>query len=257
MIFMGIFGPLLISTIAGLSTVVGGLIVYLKIKNKEEFITTCLSFSLSVMIMISIIELIPESSYSIVRRFGYFYGFIILIIVFLLGMISVNYINNKINKTTENCCENSDKNLFRVGVLSMIALMLHNFPEGIATFMSAYKDLNLGISLGLAIMMHNIPEGISIAVPIYYSTHSKRKGVVYSLISGLAEPIGAIMTYLIFKKYITNISLSIVLILVAGIMITLSINKLFPEVLKYNKKKNMIIGMSLGVVVVLINHFLL
>ncbi len=255
---MEIFGPLLISTISGLSTVIGGLIVYLKIKKRDEFITTCLSFSLSVMIMVSIIELIPDSSYIIIQKYGYFYGFIIFILVFLIGMILVNYINKKIDKISNSYCyDSSSKNLYRVGLLSMFALMLHNFPEGIATFMSAYKDLTLGISLGLAIMMHNIPEGISIAVPIYYSTGSRIRGVVYSLISGIAEPIGALLTYIIFKNYITDISLSIVLILVAGIMITLSINKLFPEVLKYNKKKNMIIGMALGVVVVLINHFLL
>ena len=253
MIIMEIFGPLLISTIAGLSTVLGGLIVYLKIKKVEEFITFCLSFSLSVMIMLSIIELIPDSSFVITQNYGYLLGFIILITVFLIGMVLVNLINKRIDKVKSS---SSNKDLYRVGVLSMIALMLHNFPEGIATFMSAYKNIYLGINLGLAIMMHNIPEGISISVPIYYSTGSKKKGVVYSLISGLAEPLGAILTFILFKNFINDITLSIVLILVAGIMITLSINKLLPEALKYNKKKNMIMGLLLGVIVVCINHFL-
>ncbi len=139
----------------------------------------------------------------------------------------------------------------------MIALLLHNFPEGIATFMSSYKDITLGISLGIAIMMHNIPEGISISVPIYYSTGSKKRGVVYSLISGIAEPIGALLTYLLFKNYITDLTLSIVLILVAGIMITLAINELLPESLKYKKDKYVIIGLIVGVILVLTNHFVL
>ncbi len=255
MIIMEIFGPLLISTVAGLSTVIGGLIVYLKIKRVEEFITFCLSFSLSVMLSISVIELIPGSSLVITREYGYILGFIIIIFTFVLGVILVNFINKKIKKSSVSPASN--KNLYRVGILSMFALMMHNFPEGIATFMSAYKDINLGISLSIAIMMHNIPEGISIAVPIYYSTGSKRRGVMYSFISGLAEPLGAVLTFIIFRNYITDITLSIVLIFVAGIMITLSINELLPEALKYNKKKNMIIGLILGGVVVLINHFLL
>ena len=139
----------------------------------------------------------------------------------------------------------------------MFALLLHNFPEGIATFMSSYKDISLGISLGIAIMMHNIPEGISISVPIYYSTGSKRRGVVYSFISGIAEPIGALLTYLLLKNYITDLSLSIVLILVAGIMITLSINELLPEAIRYKKDKYIIIGLVVGIMLVLINHLIL
>lgn len=252
---MNIILPLLISTIAGFSTVLGGLIVYLKIKRVEEFITFCLSFSLSVMISISIIELIPDSSFQFIRFFGILKGTILAIIIFLIGVLSVNIINKFIKNHEKSTT--SSNNLYRVGILSMIALLLHNFPEGIATFMSSYKDLTLGISLGIAIMMHNIPEGISISVPIYYSTGSKKRGVVYSLISGIAEPIGALLTYLLFKNYITDLSLSIVLLLVAGIMITLSINELLPEALKYKKEKYVILGLIIGVVLVLINHFIL
>ena len=235
---MNIILPLLISTIAGFSTVIGGLIVYLKIRRVEEFITFCLSFSLSVMISLSIIELIPDSTFQFIRYFGILKGFVISIIIFLIGVLSVNTINRLIKKYDKSTTSNN--NLYRVGILSMFALLLHNFPEGIATFMSSYKDISLGISLGIAIMMHNIPEGISISVPIYYSTGSKRKGVVYSFISGIAEPIGALLTYLLLKNYITDLSLSIVLILVAGIMITLSINELLPEAIRYKKDKYII-----------------
>ncbi len=252
---MNIILPLLISTIAGFSTVLGGLIVYLRIKRVEEFITLCLSFSLSVMISISIIELIPDSSFQFIRFFGILKGTILAVIIFLIGVLSVNIINNFIKKYDKSTT--SSNNLYRVGILSMIALLLHNFPEGIATFMSSYKDLTLGISLGIAIMMHNIPEGISISVPIYYSTGSKKRGVVYSLISGIAEPIGALLTYLLFKNYITDLSLAIVLLLVAGIMITLSINELLPEVLKYKKERYIILGLIIGNILVIVNHFIL
>ena len=138
----------------------------------------------------------------------------------------------------------------------MIALMIHNLPEGIATFMSSYKDISLGINLGIAIMMHNIPEGISISVPIYYSTGSKRRGVGYSLLSGITEPLGAILAYILLKEYINDVSLSIVLILVAGIMITISIDELLPESIKYSYKY-VKYGLVVGGVLSIINHFLL
>ena len=241
---------LLISTIAGLSTVIGGLIVYLKINRVEEFISFCLSFSLSIMISISIFELIPDSTFQLIRYFGILKGTVLAIIIFLMGVFLVNLMNKKIDTTPTN------NSLYRVGILSMIALMVHNFPEGIATFMSSYKDISLGINLCIAIMMHNIPEGISISVPIYYSTGSRLRGVGYSLLSGFAEPIGALLTYILFKEYINDISLSIILILVAGIMITLSINKLLPESLKYSKGRYVLYGLVVGVVLVFINHII-
>ncbi len=253
MIIMEIFGPILISTLAGLSTVIGGLIVYFKVKKINEFIVFCLSLSLSVMIGVSIIELMPSSSLIVAEEYGFITGFILVIITFFLGSISINTINRVIKKYNS---KKTSNNLYRVGLLSMFALMLHNFPEGIATFMTSYKDIYLGIQLSLAIMMHNIPEGISISVPIYYSTGNKSRGVKYSFISGLAEPLGAVLTYLLFKNYITDISISFVLIFVAGIMITLSINELYPEAMKYNKLKQLYIGMILGIIIVLFNHFI-
>lgn len=239
--------PLLISSLAGFSTLIGGLVVFIKFKDKDGFISFALSFSLSVMISLSVFELIPESIIKLNSAYGFASSIIIGLSVFLLGKIIVTKLNNKIALLSKN------NNLYRVGVLSMIALMLHNFPEGIATFMTAYNDLSMGISLGIAIMLHNIPEGISISVPIYYATKNKAKGLFYSFISGLAEPLGAILTYLVFKNFISNITISIVLIFVAGIMITLAIEEMLPEVIKYNKKLHNTIGLVLGVILVLIN----
>ena len=133
----------------------------------------------------------------------------------------------------------------------MIALMIHNFPEGIATFMASYNGISTGISLGIAIMLHNIPEGISIAVPVYYATGSKKRGLFLTLVSGLAEPLGAFVSYILLKNYI-----NLVLILVAGIMMSLAIDEMIPEVNKYNNKVISIIGMILGLVLVLINLYL-
>ena len=170
--------------------------------------------------------------------------------MFLVGKFLVTKINKKLA-----LLQNKD-NLYRVGLLSMIALMLHNFPEGIATFMASYNDLSAGISLGIAIMLHNIPEGISISVPIYYATGSKKRGVIYSLISGLAEPLGAILAFIVLKNYINDITIALVLVIVAGIMITISINEMLPEVNSYNKKNISILGMIIGVILVIVNLLL-
>lgn len=249
---MKILFPLLISTIAGLSTVLGALVIFLKISkyNITKFITFCLSFSLSVMICISLTDLIPTSTTILLKEYSLLKGIIICLAAFLIGVISINFINKKI-KTY-----NTDNNLYKLGILSMLALMLHNLPEGVATFMSAYKDVSLGISLGVAIMLHNIPEGVSIAVPIYYSTGSKWQAIKKTLISGLAEPFGALLAYLFLAKYITDSFISIILLFVAGLMITLSINELLPEAMKYKKDKYIILGLISGAVIMIINHCL-
>lgn len=242
--------PLIISTFAGLSTFLGGLVVFFKFKDREGFITFALSFSLSVMISISVLDLIPESAKILVEAYGVAWSLILGIAVFVLGRLLVIKANNRLTLLSKK------NNLYRVGILSMIALMIHNFPEGVATFMTAYNDIYMGISLGIAIMLHNIPEGISISVPIYYATGSKKRGVVYSLISGLAEPLGAIMAYLLLKNFINDVTIAIVLIFVAGIMISLAIEEMLPESNKYNKKRESVIGLLIGVILVLINVLL-
>lgn len=241
---------LLISSFAGISTLLGGLVVYFKFKDKNSFIAFALSFSLSVMISLSIFELLPDSFITLSSRFGLLVGIIFTTVMFLVGKFLVTKINKKLA-----LLHNKD-NLYRVGLLSMIALMLHNFPEGIATFMASYNDLSAGISLGIAIMLHNIPEGISISVPIYYATGSKKRGVIYSLISGLAEPLGAILAFIVLKNYINDITIALVLVIVAGIMITISINEMLPEVNSYNKKNISILGMIIGVILVIVNLLL-
>lgn len=241
---------LLISSFAGISTLLGGLVVYFKFKDKNSFIAFALSFSLSVMISLSIFELLPDSFITLSSRFGLLVGIIFTTVMFLVGKFLVTKINKKLA-----LLQNKD-NLYRVGLLSMIALMLHNFPEGIATFMASYNDLSAGISLGIAIMLHNIPEGISISVPIYYATGSKKRGVIYSLISGLAEPLGAILAFIVLKNYINDITIALVLVIVAGIMITISINEMLPEVNSYNKKNISILGMIIGVILVIVNLML-
>lgn len=249
---MNIIGPLIISTLAGFATMVGGLFAYIKIKPKNinRFITYCLSFSLAIMLGLSVFELIPESFGNLLKNYSIVKTNTILIIVFIIGVGVILLLNNIVIKVSKN-----SNNLYKLGILNMIALMVHNFPEGIATFMSSYQDINLGIKIAIAIMLHNIPEGISIAIPIYYATRSKKKALKMTFISSLAEPLGAIVCYIFLKKSINNITISIVLILVAGIMITLAIHELLPEAKKYHEDKMLMVGIVSGVLLMFINIF--
>ena len=135
----------------------------------------------------------------------------------------------------------------------MIVLIFHNLPEGIATFLSSYQDLTLGIKLAFAIMLHNIPEGISIAIPIYYSTGNRKLALKNALISGMAEPLGAMLAFVFLKNFISEMMISIILIVVAGLMITLSIQELLPEALKYKENKILYLGLLFGLLLVFIN----
>ena len=243
---------LIVSTMAGLSTVLGGLVIFFKFKeeNINKFIVGSLAFSLAIMIGISITDLIPSSTYTLLREKGVGEGIIYSFVALILGIILIKYLNKLISKA-----EVKKSDLYKLGILNMLALIIHNFPEGIATFMSSYKDFNLGLKLALAISFHNIPEGISIAVPIYYATNSKKQALLKTFLSGIAEPIGAIIAYIFLSKYITSSLISIILILVGGIMITLAIEVILPKAQKYNLKKPLVVGLLIGLALILFNYF--
>lgn len=244
--------PLLVSTIAGLSTLIGATLIFFKIdKNKyNKFITFCLAFSIAIMIGISVFDLIPESFFQYFSVYGMSKSIILLIVAFLISYIFITILSMLIKRETKK------DDLYRLGILNMIVLIFHNMPEGIATFLSSYQDLSLGIKLALAIMLHNIPEGISIAVPIYYATGNKKLAFRNAFISGMAEPLGAILAFIFLKNYISEMMISIILIIVAGLMITLSIQELLPESLKYKENKALYLGLASGAVLVLINILL-
>ena len=229
----------------------GAFVIFFKCKeqNIHKFITASLAFSLAIMIGISITDLIPESTYIILSSYGIGKGIVVSVITFIIGIILIKYLHKLMDKTEQ------ANDLYKLGILNMLALILHNFPEGIATFMSSYKDIELGLKLGLAIAFHNIPEGISIAVPIYYATKSKKNALFKTFLSGIAEPIGAILAYIFLSKYITDTFISIILLLVGGIMITLAIEVIYPKARKYNLNKYLYLGLFVGTILILINYF--
>lgn len=251
--------PLFLSTFAGLSTVFGALIVsYFKPKD-NRLITFSLGFSAGVMLTISFTDLLPSSERYLSKFLGDSNGVFFSLLFLLIG-VSMAYLIDKL-VPSYNIEDNQNRNvskkeLYSLGIFSMIAIMLHNFPEGVATFMSSYHSLSLGIYITVAITLHNIPEGIAIAVPILYSTGSKKKAIFYALISGIAEPLGAFLTFLFLKPYINEIMLGIIFSLVAGIMLYLSLIELIPTARRYNHTKIYLYSIFLGITVMMISHLL-
>ena len=222
------FYSFLLTTIAGLSTLFGTIPIFLKIKNEDKLIASACAFASGVMLSISIFDLIPESLKYL--KINNLFSSIMIVIFITIGIVFSFIIDKTVDRINSN-------NLFKVGILSMIVIILHNIPEGIITFIVSNKNIVLGISICVSIAIHNIPEGISIAIPIYYSTKSKIKAIFYTFVSALSELFGAIITYLFLSKYINNTIIGIILDITAGIMIQISINKLLPTGNSYNKNK--------------------
>ena len=128
----------------------------------------------------------------------------------------------------------------------MIAIIMHNLPEGIITFITSYQNPQIGLHLAIAICLHNIPEGIAISLPIYYSTKSKKKAFLFTLIAAISEPLGALLAFLFLKDYITNILIGSLLSLIAGIMTNIAIYELLPESFSYNIKLLTIVSFIIG-----------
>ena len=240
----------ILTTFAGLSTMLGTILVFFKSKN-EKIIIKSLSFAAGVMITVSITDLIPES-FILLKNIYTLPPTILYIAIFIVVGIIVSMLIDKY--LPEN--HSNDNKLYRIGIISMLAIILHNIPEGIATFMASNANTKLGLSLAIAIALHNIPEGISISIPIYYATKSRGKALLYTFISGLSEPFGALITYLFLNPFISNKIMGYLFSLIAGIMIQIAIYELIPQAKKYNDKNKIIIWFIIGVLFMLISHFI-
>lgn len=146
--------------------------------------------------------------------------------------------------------------LLRVGLMTALAVGIHNFPEGFATFMAALRDPSLGISIAIAIAIHNIPEGIAVSVPVFYSTESRKKAFLYSFLSGMSEPAGAIIGYLILSKFMSETLFGIVFAAIGGIMVYISFDQLLPTAREYGEHHLSIYGLVSGMIVMAISLML-
>ncbi|NLL36261.1 MAG: zinc transporter ZupT, partial [Fretibacterium sp.] len=153
--------------------------------------------------------------------------------------------------------QKKDGDLMRTGVLTALAIAIHNFPEGIATFMAGLQDPGLGVPIAVAIAMHNIPEGIAVSVPIYYATGSRKKAFCLSFLSGLAEPIGALLAFLVLTPFLSETLFGLLFAGVAGIMVFISVDQLLPAARQYGEHHISIYGLILGMAVMAVSLLLL
>lgn len=219
---------IVISLIAGLSTLIGYLFVYIK-GDTDKIIFKCLSFASGVMISLSVIDLLPSGIDNLNSIYDYRLSILYSFICFWIGFFACHLITKLMN---------SDKDkLYKVGIITMFGIILHNIPEGIATFVLSSINLKLGIFFAIAIILHNIPEGISISIPIYYSTGSRFKAFIYTFISGISEPLGGCLALLFLYKYIDNSIIGMLFSFIAGLMIYIGYFELLKTSKNYINRK--------------------
>ena len=242
-----ILSSFILTSLAGLSTLIGYFVIFIK-RDKNKIITFSLAFASAVMFTISLIDLLP-SAFSYLDNFNFLFAILLIAFFFVLGVFISTFISAKV--------ETENSSLKKVGIISMIAIILHNVPEVIITFMVSGVNLNLGIKLAIAISLHNIPEGISIAVPLYYATAKKLKTFMVVLISGCSEILGAIICYLFLQHFINDFLIGCVFALIGGIMVNISLTELLPEAFKYQNRKLLFLGLLIGSLVMIISYVIL
>ena len=251
---------LLLTTFAGLSTAFGAVIAILIKKPGKNFLPLALGFSGGVMIYISFVEMLPLALETVSEELA--------ILAFFIGMGFIAFIDMLIPqkdnphnfteiKETKNKNSKIKPALIRTGYFTALVISIHNFPEGIATFATALTDINLGIVIAIAIALHNIPEGLAVYVPIYYATGSKKTAFKFTFISGIAEPIGAIIAYLILMPFLDDSLLAMLLAFVAGIMVYISIDEIIPAAHSYGKSHVVITGVVFGMLVMAVSLLML
>lgn len=246
-----------VTLFAGLSTGIGSLLALLSKKNNANFLCLSLGFSAGVMLYISFMELLPTALAELQSLKTTFQAELTMILAFFggIGLIAlIDYLvpsedNPHEIKKIEDQQHFNAKKLKRVGMVTALSIAIHNFPEGIATFTATLANPSLGIPIAIAIAIHNIPEGIAVSVPIYHATSSKSKAFWYSFLSGLSEPLGAIIGYFLLMNIWNPALNGILLSFTSGIMIFISIDELLPTAKAYGKHHLAIGGLVAGMLV--------
>jgi len=277
-----VFTAFLLTLLAGLSTGIGSALAFFTKKSNNKFLSLSLGFSAGVMIYISMVEIFFKSKNSLVAELGLKAGSWVNVISFFGGMFLIALIDklipsgenphemHSIEEINEENPEESHHNeirikhekakasnsLLRMGVFTALAIAIHNFPEGLATFVSALQEPTIAIPIAVAIALHNIPEGIAVSVPIFYATGSKKKAFVYSFLSGLSEPVGALVGYLILMPILNDTVMGIIFGMVAGIMVYISLDELLPSAREYGEHHLAIYGLVGGMILMAVSLLL-
>lgn len=255
-----------LSTIAGLSTGFGSLLGLFTKKTNTSFLALSLGFSAGVMLFVSMVDILPKAVGILENNFSASLAYKYSMISFFAGIILTMIIDKlipdfknphhghlveEINSIPQNT------NLYRIGLFTAIAITIHNFPEGMVTFAGYLADPNMGITITTAIALHNIPEGIAVAIPIYFSTGSKKKAFWFSFISGLSEPLGALFAYGILSYFNSTFNFGFLFAAVAGVMVYISLEELIPTSRIYDKSNLSVYGLIAGMFVVALSIVLL
>ena len=252
-----------LTLLAGLATGAGSTIAFFSKRTNPRLLSVALGFSAGVMIYVSFTEVLREASASLVQAMGSARGTWMSAFSFFLG-IGVAALIDRLVPAPANphaarrseemagspvdAAHHRDLRLMRMGLLSAIVIAVHNVPEGLAVFISALQNPTLGFVVAFAVAIHNIPEGVAIAVPIYWATGSRKKAFVYSFLSGLAEPAGAIIGYLLLRPFFTDKVFGILFGAVAGIMVFISLDELLPTAREYGEHHLSMYGLVGGMI---------
>ncbi|MBE0477980.1 zinc transporter ZupT [Candidatus Aerophobetes bacterium] len=260
----------LLTLFAGLSTGVGSCLAFFVKKSNTSFLSFGLGLSAGVMVYISFVEILQESKETLGMLYGLRAGSWIAVGSFFLGF-AITALIDKLIPEYENPHEarsehdlnllkrgdaaetSSSESLKRTGVLTALAIAIHNFPEGLVTFLAALVNPFFGISIAVAVAIHNIPEGLSVSVPIFFATGSRKKAFAYSLLSGLAEPAGALAGYFILRPFLNDGLIGILFGVIAGIMVFISFDELLPTARKYARGHTAIMGLVLGMAIMAVS----
>ncbi len=264
---------------AGLSTGIGSILAFFTNKSNPKFLSVSLGFSAGVMIYVSMVEIFFKAQSKLINEFGLEKGSWITVIAFFCGMFlmgiidklipssenphelhSIEELNEAPNHHIEQIKkrEEAQKNqkLLRMGLFTALAIAIHNFPEGLATFIAALQELQIAVPIAIAIAIHNIPEGIAVSVPIYYATGKRKNAFFYSFLSGFSEPVGALIGYLVLMPFLSDSLMGIIFALVAGIMVFISLDELLPSAREYGEHHLSIYGLVAGMMVMAVSLLL-
>lgn len=259
---------------AGLSTGIGSTLAFFAKPTNKKFLSAVLGFSAGVMLYVSFIEVFPVAEEILQEELGETKGTVYTVLAFFIGIFVIGIIDRLIpyaenphelknseemaEVTTEELKKHHDqKQLARMGLFTALAIAIHNFPEGIVTFFSTLQDPALGISLAIAIAIHNIPEGIAISVPIYFATGNRKKAFFYSMLSGIAEPAGALALYFILMPFFNDVIFGMIFSAVGGVMVFISLDELLPAAQKYGAHHYSIYGLVMGMIVMAVSLLLI
>ena len=259
-----------LTVLAGLSTGIGSIIGLIAKKTNTKFLSVALGFSAGVMLFVSFVDIYPKANDMLLNQLNENLSGWLTMIGFFTGIVVIAIVDSLLPKDTNNhndIIENinnekikdpkNTKALLRMGIFTALAIGIHNFPEGLATFMATLADPSLGVPIAVAIALHNIPEGLAVSVPIYYATGSRKKAFFYSFLSGIAEPVGALIGYIILRPFLNDIVMGMIFSAVGGIMIYISLDELLPAAKRYGKPAIAKIGLVLGMLVMAISLQLL